>query len=77
MADNRVATRQELEDLGYGSTGELAPTENFYIGPKGLTFHYNVYEIAPYVMGGIEIELPYEIMSHLLDDPSGILESAR
>ena len=77
MADNQVATRQELEDLGYGSTGELTPTENFRIGEKGLTFHYNVYEIAPYVMGGIDIELPYEIMSHLLNDEFKILDSVQ
>ena len=77
MADNKVTTRQELEDLGYGSTGELTPTENFYIGEKGLTFHYNVYEIAPYVMGGIEIELPYEIMAHLLNDEHKILDSVK
>ena len=77
MADNQVATRQELEDLGYGSTGELTPTENFRIGEKGLTFHYNVYEIAPYVMGGIDIELPYEIMSHLLNDEFKILDSVK
>lgn len=77
MADNKVATRQELEDLGYGSTGDLTPTENFYISEKGLTFHYNVYEIAPYVMGGIEIELPYDILSHLLDDEFKILDSVR
>ncbi|HIZ00725.1 MAG TPA: DUF3298 and DUF4163 domain-containing protein [Candidatus Bacteroides merdipullorum] len=77
MADNRVTTRKELEDLGYGSTGDLTPTENFCIGPKGITFLYNVYEIAPYVMGAIEITLPYEIMSHLLNDKSKILDSVK
>ncbi len=77
MADNRVTTRKELEDLGYGSTGNLAPTENFCIGQEGITFLYNVYEIAPYVMGAIEITLPYDIMSHLLDDKSRILDSLK
>lgn len=77
MADNHVATRQELEDLGYGSTGDLTPTENFYIGREGITFYYNVYDIAPYVMGAIEISLPYEIMSHLLKDEFKILDSVK
>lgn len=77
MADNRVATREELENLGYGSTGDLAPTENFYIGRDGITFYYNVYDIAPYVMGATEISLPYEIMSHLLDDTPRILDSVK
>lgn len=77
MADNKVTTRQELEDLGYGSTGDLTPTENFYIGRNGITFHYNVYEIAPYVMGAVEISLPYKIMAHLLNDEFKILASVR
>lgn len=54
MADNKVATRQELEDLGYATTGELEPTENFYLDPEGITFYYNVYDIAPYVMGPVK-----------------------
>lgn len=73
MMDNNVATRQALEDLGYTTTGELAPTENFYIGPEGITFYYNVYEIAPYVMGPVKITLPYEAMQHLLSDDEGVL----
>lgn len=66
MADNRVATRQELEDMGYAATGDLTPTENFYLGREGITFYYNVYDIAPYVMGPIEITLPYDAIRHLL-----------
>ena len=77
MADNRVATRQELEDLGYATTGELEPTENFYLDPEGITFYYNVYDIAPYVMGPVKITLPYEAMQHLLSDDNGILDSIK
>ena len=36
MADNKVTTRQEVEDMGYTSTGDLEPTENFYLSPKGI-----------------------------------------
>ena len=46
---------------------------NFYLSEKGITFYYNIYEIAPYVMGPVEITLPYEIMSHLLSDEKGVL----
>lgn len=77
MADNKVATRQEVEALGYTSTGNLEPTENFYLNDKGITFYYNIYEIAPYVMGPIEITLPYEIMSHLLSDDTMVLNEVR
>ncbi|WP_418987595.1 DUF3298 domain-containing protein [Bacteroides heparinolyticus] len=77
MADNKVKTRQELEDIGYATTGELAPTENFYLTPQGIAFYYNVYDIAPYVMGPIEITLPYEIMQHLLKDDCMVLNEIR
>lgn len=77
IADNKVATRQELEDLGYATTGELEPTENFYLDPEGITFYYNVYDIAPYVMGPVKITLPYEAMQHLLSDDNGILDSIK
>ena len=77
MADNKVTTRQEVEDMGYTSTGDLEPTENFYLSPKGITFYYNIYEIAPYVMGPVEITLPYEIMSHLLSDDTMALNEIR
>lgn len=77
MADNKVATRQELEDMGYATTGELAPTENFYLSKEGITFYYNVYDIAPYVMGPVQITLPYEMVQHLLSDDSMILNEVK
>lgn len=66
MADNKVTTHDALEEMGYGSTGDIAPTENFYLDTEGITFYYNVYEITPYAMGPVEIKLPYEVMAHLL-----------
>ena len=75
MTDNKVASRQEIEDLGYGSTGELEPTENFYLTSKGITFYYNIYEIAPYVMGPTQITLSFESIQHLLDGNSEVLKN--
>ena len=77
MADNKVATRQELEDMGYATTGDLTPTENFYLSKEGITFYYNVYDIAPYVMGPVKITLPYEMMQHLLGDGTMVLNEVR
>lgn len=77
MADNKVTTRQELEDMGYATTGELAPTENFYLSKEGITFFYNVYDIAPYVMGPVKITLPYEMLQHLLGDDNMVLNEVR
>jgi hypothetical protein len=66
MQEQKVNSREELENLGYGSTGEVAPTENFYLTKEGITFYYNVYDITPYAMGPVEIHLPYPVVAHLL-----------
>lgn len=66
MADNDAKTRSEVEDMGYGSTGEIAPTENFYLDKEGITFYYNVYDITPYAMGPVSISIPYQMMEHML-----------
>lgn len=66
VVDQKVNTRAELEDMGYGSTGDLIPVENFYLTKEGITFYYNVYEFTPYVMGPVEITLPYPLVEHVL-----------
>lgn len=66
MADNDAKTRSEVEDMGYGSTGEIAPTENFYLDKEGITFYYNVYDITPYAMGPVSVSIPYQMMEHML-----------
>jgi len=77
MEDNHAQTRQEVEDMGYCSTGDLAPIENFYLGREGITFYYNVYEIAPYAMGPVKITLSYETLQHLLSDDLMVLNEVR
>ena len=67
MTKHKVKTREALEDLGYGSTGEIAPTENFYLDNKGITFYYNVYDITPYAMGPLSVTLPYDMIDHWLN----------
>lgn len=66
MADNGAKTRAELEDMGYGSTGEIAATENFYLNKDGVTFYYNVYDITPYAMGPVVVSLPFQMLEHML-----------
>ena len=66
--------RKELEDMGYVTVGELEPTDNFYLTENGISFFYNVYDIAPYAVGAIEISLPYEMLSHLLSDDFGVIQ---
>ena len=77
LYERYLALKQELEDMGYVTTGDLTPTENFYLGKDGITFYYNVYDIAPYVMGPVKITLPYEMMQHLLSDETMALNDVR
>ncbi len=77
MADNHAATREELQDMGYALGGDLQPTGNFYLDETGVTFYYNVYDIAPYVMGATRVTLPYEMLQPLLDDKKGAVASVR
>ena len=77
LYERYLALKQELEDMGYVTTGDLTPTENFYLGKDGITIYYNVYDIAPYVMGPVKITLPYEMMQHLLSDETMALNDVR
>ena len=52
----RVATDAELDAR---LIGEVKPTENFYYDGAGLHFVYNVYELASYADGTIEVCIPW------------------
>lgn len=45
---------------------EVPPTDNVFIGPKGLSFVYNPYEIASYADGQITLYLSYKKLLPLL-----------
>jgi hypothetical protein len=34
-------------------------TENYFLSPQGLGFHWDPYEIAPYAEGYVEVQVPY------------------
>lgn len=77
MADKKVASHKELEDIGYGSTGDLVPTDNFYPEKDGIVFYFNIYEFTPYVMGPVQIKLPYEIMQHIMVTDNAIINELK
>jgi hypothetical protein len=54
-----LAEDQGLTDAGFFSD-ELALTENFFLSGEGVGFHWNIYELAPYVFGEIEVVVPHE-----------------
>lgn len=50
---------QPLTDGGLFEN-EILPNDNFYVTGKGIGFTYNPYEIGPYVMGIIQIFIPFK-----------------
>lgn len=45
----------------------ISANENFMLTATSINFTYNPYEIAPYVVGGFDIEIPYTEITHLLN----------
>jgi hypothetical protein len=55
------------EPLSQGGYDEdFVLTENFYLLPGGMGFHWNPYEIAPYSKGPVDIIIPYRNIKDLL-----------
>lgn len=53
---------------------EVVPvTSNMVVSASGITFLYNVYEIAPYAFGSVVIEIPFSSVKSIIE-PEGIIE---
>lgn len=77
MEDVGASTQDELEEFGYGTTADIIPTENFKLTPGGISFLYNIYEIAPYVLGPIEIDLSFKQLEPILNTEYMIVKELR
>ncbi len=53
-------TLDELEEAGLLMGTDIYPSANFCLKNDHILFLYNVYEIAPYSMGEIEISISYD-----------------
>ncbi|MBN2729170.1 MAG: DUF3298 domain-containing protein [Bacteroidales bacterium] len=49
---------ESLSDRGF-FVDEMPLTDNFCLYTNRIMFVYNIYEVAPYVVGSIEVEIPY------------------
>jgi hypothetical protein len=49
---------EKPEDIGFDKN-EIIPNNNLTVNEKGITYHYNEYEIAPYYLGNINIFIPF------------------
>lgn len=70
--ENSVEKAKELENIGFFSIEEIFPNGNFLVNDTGITYTFNEYEIAAYVVGATNVHLPYEEIQHLLKKESPI-----
>lgn len=73
---NEVEDVKELENIGFFSVDEIFPNDNFLINDTGITYAFNEYEIAAYVVGLIEVHIPYKEIEYLLKKESPIAHLA-
>lgn len=69
---NDLKDIKELEDIGFFSVDEIFPNGNFLVDDSGITYSFNEYEIAAYVVGVTNVHIPYEEIRFLLLDESPI-----
>ena len=62
---SNLAAGQPLSQGGFFSDAP-EPTENFYVTEQGLGLYWNPIEIAPYVMGAIDIVVPWRDIRPLM-----------
>jgi hypothetical protein len=60
-----LAPSASLTEAGFFEAEAPVP-EGFYLRPGALVFHWKSYEIAPYAMGPVEVEIPREKLAGLL-----------
>ena len=61
IAEGRPLTDVLFED-------HLAVPDNFFLGPGGLGFHWDPYEIAPYSAGPVDLSIPWAQCADLLGE---------
>ena len=57
---------QEPGDTAMLFTRDIRPNGNFRVSETGVTYIYNQYEIGPYVLGAVEVTIPWEELECLL-----------
>lgn len=66
-AQHEMLPDEDFENAGFWFENNVfSVNNNFSISADFVTFHYNVYEIAPYAAGPIDLEIPMEDVKELL-----------
>lgn len=69
---NNVQDPKELENLGFFSIEEIFPNGNFLVDETGITYYFNEYEVAAYVVGVVKVHLSFDEIRLLLREESPI-----
>jgi hypothetical protein len=73
MKKYNVSSPDSLLTQGFFNLEDIVPNNNLWMDDKALHYTFNQYEIAPYVMGAIEVEIPYSDLKTVLK-PDNIVE---
>lgn len=66
MDMNKVASEEELYEMGYFNISSLEPTGNFAIVADGIKWNYAPLEVGTGNLGEIEIFIPFEDLKRLI-----------
>ncbi len=69
---NNLTDPQKLIDNGYTGIEDIVPNNNFIVDEKGITYYFNEYEIAAYVVGITKVFIPYSELAPFLKKDSPI-----
>jgi len=62
----QLGPNDNLEEAGFWLPNSFELNNNFYFEKDKMIFFYNQYEIAPYVMGTIQIDIPMKEIKSIL-----------
>lgn len=74
--DNDLSDPKELENIGFFSVDEIYPNNNFYVDDSGITYTFNEYEVAAYVVGPVHVHLSFDEVHVLLKPDTPIAKLA-
>ena len=73
---SNITNPEELENMGYYGINEINTNGNFLVNKEGITYIYNEYEIAPYMMGRTVVFLPYKEIKIYINPQAAISKLA-
>ena len=67
MEMQKAKSLEELQEMGFLTIADMFISSDILLESKKIVFHYDPYELAPYVYGDIDIEFSYDELSDLVN----------